>query len=78
MQSEEIALEIMRRTLLPQQPLAHGRSKVRPRYLDRAKHLLHERFSNTLSLSDVGREVGVSPVHLTQVFKRWEGVCVVE
>lgn len=51
---------------------------VRPRpsarTVDRAKQYLHARDYERLSLDQVSRAVGVSPIYLTQEFRRSEGI----
>lgn len=42
-----------------------------PRWLERAKQLLNDRFAETLTLAEIAREVGVHPVHLAQMFHRY-------
>jgi AraC-like DNA-binding protein len=46
------------------------RSKQKPRWVDRLKELLHERYDESLSLETLAREVGVHPVHLCRDFSR--------
>lgn len=41
-----------------------------PRWLKQAKELLHERFSETLTLSEIAAAVGVHPVYLANEFRR--------
>jgi len=41
-----------------------------PRWLRQAKELLHERFTENLTLSEIARNVGVHPVHLAQTFHK--------
>lgn len=41
-----------------------------PRWLEQAKELLHARFSENLTLTDVAENVGVHPVHLAQTFHK--------
>ena len=43
------------------------------RVVDRAKEVLHARSCERLSLDEIAKEVGVSPVYLTQEFTRSEG-----
>jgi AraC family transcriptional regulator len=42
-----------------------------PRWLEQARQLLKERFAEPLTLTEVAGEVGVHPVHLSQVFHRY-------
>ena len=46
----------------------------RPKWLNTVLELLHEKFNEPLKLSDVAREVGYHPVHVTRVFRRHYGV----
>jgi AraC family transcriptional regulator len=41
-----------------------------PRWLLRARDLLHARFTQNLSLDEIASEAGVHPVHLARVFRR--------
>lgn len=41
-----------------------------PRWLKRAKEMLHARFNENLTLDEIAREVGVHPVHLASVFRQ--------
>ena len=45
-----------------------------PHCVKRAKALLHDSEDGRLTLSDIAGQVGVTPIHLTQAFKRSEGV----
>jgi AraC-like DNA-binding protein len=49
------------------------RTKVIPRVIDRAKEVLHAFGFERMTLDQIAREVGVSPVYLTQAFTRAEG-----
>jgi len=40
-----------------------------PRWLKQARSIIHEQFSQNLSVSAIAREVGVHPVHLARVFR---------
>jgi AraC family transcriptional regulator len=42
-----------------------------PAWLLQADEILRSRFARQLSLSDIAREVGVHPVHLTRTFRRY-------
>jgi AraC family transcriptional regulator len=50
------------------QPIAAERKP--PGWLRRARELLHDRFTESLSLDDVARAVGVHPTHLARVFRQ--------
>src|SRR5882724_11417323 len=41
-----------------------------PKWLDRTKQLLNDRFVEPLSLAEIAHEVGVHPVHLAQAFHK--------
>jgi len=45
-------------------------SRQTPRWLNRAREVLHERFAERLKLSDVAKSVGIHPVHLAQTFHK--------
>lgn len=47
---------------------------TRPRLVERTKELLHARSAERMLLAEIADEVGVSPVYLTQEFKRAEGI----
>lgn len=46
-----------------------GAVEKSPRWLKQAQEILHERFSEYLSLSEISGAVGVHPVHLSRVFR---------
>ncbi|MBA3678490.1 MAG: helix-turn-helix transcriptional regulator [Sphingosinicella sp.] len=52
----------------------HRREVTSSKVVDRAKQALHARGCERISLGEVAREVGVSPIYLTQEFSRAEGV----
>ena len=43
--------------------------KFRPTWLQKAKELLHDRFSQTVTLGQIAEAVGVHPVHLSRTFR---------
>lgn len=49
-----------------------------PRWLIRARELLHARFSESLTLDDIAKAAGVHPTHLSRVFRRQFGCTVGE
>lgn len=49
-----------------------------PLWLERARDLLHEEYSETLRLHDIALEVGVHPAHLSRAFRRRFGHSVGE
>lgn len=44
-----------------------------PGWLDRVVELLHAEFQESLRVSDVASRIGVHPVHLSRVFRRFQG-----
>lgn len=68
--AEELGLEILLGAFGEERRLAvHD-----PRCVRRAKAALHESEEARLTLSDVAAKIGVTPIHLTQAFKRSEGI----
>lgn len=49
-----------------------------PRWLERARELLHSRASDAPTLSEVAAEAGVHPVHLAHEFRKFYGASVGE
>ena len=47
-----------------------------PRWLTQAKELLHEHYTESLTLDDMAQTVGVHPVHLAQTFHKSYGCTV--
>lgn len=41
-----------------------------PRWVEQARELLHARFSEHLTLTDIARTIGIHPVHLGSTFRR--------
>lgn len=50
-----------------------GPSRPVAKIVEKTKQLLHVRFGERLSLQQIATEIGVTPVYLTQEFKRSEG-----
>ena len=62
----ELLVELSRHSgILPERRL--------PRWLTRAKEILHERSSETISLGEVAKQVHIHPVHLAREFRRFYG-----
>ncbi len=75
LEAEELTLELVRHTLGEKTWRAPSSSGAGPRRLaDRVKLLLSADLSRRWSLSEAAKSVGVSPVYLTQAFKRVEDV----
>jgi len=66
---DELAIHVLREATGPSAPAHLRNSKV----VEKAKELLHIRAAERLSLSEIAKDVGVSPVYLTQEFARSEG-----
>ena len=71
---EELVLEIIAETSRDGAYAEH----YRPRWLERAKELIHANYDEPLSLSGVAGSVGVHPVHLARVFRQFERCTVGE
>lgn len=59
----EVLAEIARRSIKISEPRP-------PRWLKRAKEILHENFTERMTLSDIAESVGVHPVYLAEVFRQ--------
>ena len=60
---------------------ARGRKpseKRPPRWLDQVVELLHAEFQDSLRLGNVASRIGVHPVHLSRVFRRFQGQSMAE
>lgn len=68
---EEVSIAFMRELISAVAPPPMNGTK---RIINRAKEVLHELDCEPLTLSDVAAEVGVTPIYLTQAFKRSEGI----
>jgi AraC-like DNA-binding protein len=68
--AEEIGIEMLGACVADRRPV----TTVDPRCVRKAKGMLHECVEGRLTLSEVASEVGVSPIYLTQAFKRSEGM----
>lgn len=69
---EALALEILAeasRHSVKGAPLA---ARAAPRWLEQARELLHERFCEHLSQTEIAELVGVHPVHLAREFRRFQ------
>ena len=56
-------------------PAEHGRP---PKWLERARECVHDRFAEGFSVAGVAAEVGVHPAHLAREFRRRYGVPIGE
>lgn len=48
-----------------------GGEKKPPRWIEQAREILHARFAEQLTLSDIAESIGVHPVHLGQMFPKF-------
>lgn len=74
LEAESLALTLVRRALGPRTAHAAAGTIGRQRLVDRAKLVLASDLSRRWTLADIAAEVGGSPVYLTQVFQRVEGL----
>lgn len=74
LEAEALALTLVCRSLGPRTSRESGSTYARRRLADRVKMLLASDLSRRWTLAEIGREIGGSPVYLTQVFKQVEGV----
>ena len=49
------------------------RRRTPPRWLDEVKDIVHARFSESLTIAGMARDVGIHPVHLASTFRRSYG-----
>src|SRR5688572_1837273 len=73
-EAEALALTLVRRALGERTAHIAGGSIGHQKLVDRAKLVLASEPARRWTLAEMAREVGVSPVYLTQVFQHVEGV----
>jgi AraC family transcriptional regulator len=74
LEAESLALTLVQRALGLRTTHAAGASAGRQRLVDRAKLVLTSDLARRWSLAEIAAEVHCSPVYLTQVFQRVEGL----
>lgn len=74
LEAESLALTLVQRTLGPRTTHRASGSIGRQRLVDRAKLVLASDLARRWTLAEIGAEVRVSPVYLTQVFQQVEGI----
>jgi AraC-like DNA-binding protein len=74
LEAETLALTLVRRAIGERTAHAAGASAGRQKLIDRAKLVLASDLSRRWTLAEIGAEVGVSPVYLTQVFQQVEAM----
>lgn len=72
LEGETLALTLVRR-VLGERKTHSAASTGRRKLVERTKLLLSSDLARRWSLADIGGEIGVSPVYLTQVFQQLEG-----
>jgi AraC-like DNA-binding protein len=76
LEAETLTLSLIRRALGERTSHAAGASAGQRKLVDRAKLLLSSDPARRWTLSEIGAAVGVSPVYLTQLFQKVEGMPV--
>jgi AraC-like DNA-binding protein len=74
LQAETLTLALIRQSLGERTSAAASASAGKQKLVDRAKLLLSADPMRRWTLSEIGAEVGVSPVYLTQLFRQVEGM----
>ena len=74
LEAETLTLTLVRRALGERTSHAAARTVGRQKLVDRAKLVLASDLGRRWTLAEVGGEMGVSPVYLTQVFQQVEGL----
>jgi AraC-like DNA-binding protein len=74
LEAETLALTLIRRSLGERTSQARASSYGRQKLVDRTKLALSSDPSRRWTLSEIGEEIGVSPVYLTQLFAQVEGI----
>jgi AraC-like DNA-binding protein len=74
LEAEGLSLTLVSRAIGPRTARAAGATHARRRLVDRVKVLLASDLSRRWTLTEIAREIGGSPVYLTQVFQQVEGL----
>lgn len=70
-ESNPLALDALCAELLATvAPAFEPAPRAAPAWLGRALELLHDRYETALTMADIGRAVGVHPIHLARTFRR--------
>jgi AraC-like DNA-binding protein len=72
LEAESLALSVIRHAFRDETRADRGATPGKRRLVDRAKIVLASQPFRRWTLSDIGREVGCSPVYLTQLFRQIE------
>lgn len=74
LEAETLTLTLVRRALGERTSHASRSSEGRQKLVDRAKLILSSDLARRWTLAEIAKEVGVSPVYLTQVFQQVEAM----
>jgi len=74
LEAESLALTLVQRALGPRTTHRSAASIGRQRLVDRAKLVIASNLARRWTLDEIGAQVRVSPVYLTQVFQQVEGL----
>lgn len=74
LEAEALVLTMVARSLGPRTSRQPASTHARRRLADRVKVLLASDLSRRWTLAEIGKEIGSSPVYLTQVFRQVEGM----
>jgi AraC family transcriptional regulator len=74
LEAETLTLELLQRTLGRRDRHTRNSNTVRQKLVDRAKLLVASDLSRRWSLAEIATEIGISPVYLTHVFQKVEGI----
>lgn len=74
LEAEALVLTMIARSLGPRTSRQPTSTHARRRLADRVKVLLASDLSRRWTLAEIGKDIGSSPVYLTQVFRQVEGV----
>jgi AraC-like DNA-binding protein len=74
LEGETLALTLVRRSLGERTSHAAAASYGRQKLVDRAKLVLSSDLARRWTLAEIAKDVGVSPVYLTQVFQQVEAI----
>ncbi|HKT30290.1 AraC family transcriptional regulator [Dyella sp.] len=74
LEAEALVLTMVARSLGPRTSRQPASTHARRRLADRVKVLLASDLSRRWTLAEIGKDIGSSPVYLTQVFRQVEGM----
>jgi AraC-like DNA-binding protein len=73
----EVFLRMLEQALPEGQPVTSS-GRTFPKWLERVKNILEQRFAEPFKLSEIAAEAGVHPVHLAREFRKHYGTSVGE